>query len=267
MDIKSFRFDIWTDRDGREVCALNIVRKTNEDNLCPLCGEWGGHGSNQCRSGIHDKPLGLKQVWFVLERHELERLATGKITALEDGYHKLSLFGELCTFYDMMPPNDDAGIMSIPYFRIVLPRVFFKFLLRIARYCWKQSHISFEETEKSGGYWYGSRLELSIPLETLARFQERYVAGAGEIKEVFSDRLLTEMRFRPGLREKVAQVLQIGKNSTRNAFETITMFIVNDGANGYFFSFRDQKGRQRSLIGGIVNHAEDKRMDDWSIHT
>jgi hypothetical protein len=216
-----------------------------------------------------DDAKGLKSVWFFLSREELHSLAYGTASCIEDGHHRLSLMSrDHCVFYDFCIPNKGAGVMEVPYFTANLPRVFWKFLFKMSCYVWKQSRAAEKEVLANKGYWSSNRLEVSIPLETLARFQSRYGQGLGKIDRQYSQRLLLELGTRPekvdsnhyrSLKECVEKVERIARNSTRSVYQTVRCSIQND-MDGYFFSVPN-------LHGGIVNHAARENGNDWSIHT
>jgi hypothetical protein len=244
QDLKNIRFEMWVDDNSetgtqRSVCAFHINRKDNSSK-------------------------GLGYVWFVLSDIELNSLSMGKVESLKDGYHNLNVSGDYCTFYDLEYPRDNCGVLSVPYMRLELPRVFWRYLERIAKITWR-SLRAFNEACKGDRYYSGRRIEIDIPLATLERFQLRYGSGKGEVECQYSPRLIEEMSLRPQLKEKVQQVETIARNYTRSKYHIVVASIQNDG-NGYYFSTRDHKNR-RGLNGGIVNHSKEMSGNNWSIHT
>jgi hypothetical protein len=239
MDLTRIRFEAWIDGAHRDVCALHINRP--------------------------EGAKGLRGVWFVLESKELDDLVHGRISSLEDGYHKLSVFGESCTFYDFNFPGDDAGDIICPYFRVNIPPAFFRYLQKVARFVWREARKAKAECEARRDYWRGERVDTEIPISTLTRFQATYGRGTGTVDAQFSDRLITDSAVRPQLREKLDYITTIAKGYTRSKWHTVTLRVSND-SDGYFWTTRDNKGRQ-GLHGGIVNHSRDPQKDDWSIHT
>lgn len=208
---------------------------------------------------------GLRYVWFVMEDKELHGLGNGSVRSLDDGMHHLYVsFGQVI-FYDMEIPRDAAGKMSVPFLRLEVPTTFWRYLERLARVIW--NGLRQANRENTDNYYHdrGRRIEIEIPVETFRRFQRNYGQGKGEIVRQYSERLMSEMKDRPKLKERVEWVEKVGLNYSQNRYHSIITQIQNDG-DGYYFSFRDHKGR-RGLCGGIVNHSKEKSHDDWSIHT
>lgn len=240
-DLTSIRVEAWTDfgtSGNRNVFALHLDRP--------------------------DSAKGLRRVWFVLEERELDAMANGTTQALEDGYHKLSVFGDSCTFYDFMPPGAGAGIVEVPYFAVQLPRVFWRYLRRIARFIWRDSVKAKAKCDEERGYWRGERTEVQIPLATLARFQATYGHGTGSVDARLSERFVRDVATRPDLREQAERITTIARNYTRSKWSSVILRVTDDG-EGYYWSTVDTKGR-RGLCGGIYNHGKEGK-DDWSIHT
>ena len=257
MAIKRIRLEAWVDDNHdrgtqRSVMALHVDREK--------------------------EALGLRHVWFIMDDKELRRLTNGEYCSLEDGYHMLRNYGDFCTFFDLEIPRDECGIMQIPYLRMNLPKVFWKYLERLSRAIWRGLRKTDQENKNDRYYYSGRRIEIEIPLETLSRFQARYGRGLGQIDRQYSERLLLELGTRPeklvqdnpnynrrSLHDCVRQVEQIARNATGSVYKTARCSITNDW-DGYYF-------KVPGLVGGICNHARDAndRPDpngnDWSIHT
>ena len=100
QNLKSFRFEIWT--DGKyDMCSIRANRDQAE--------------------------TGLRWIWFVLDRRDFEAIVAGKATTAEDGYHKLNIWGDMWTFYDLEMPRDASGVMpggqsfkTLPEFKRIL---------------------------------------------------------------------------------------------------------------------------------------------------
>lgn len=237
--IKRIRFELWVDDNSergirRSACAFHVDREEG------------------C--------TGLRYIWFVLSEQELSALGKGTVSSLEDGYHKLSIFDQLHTFFDMDFPREDSGRMEVSYLRLNLPRPFWRYLARIARTTWAGLRRADEECQNERYYYSGRRIEVSIPLETLERFQRRYGRGTGQVEERFSDALRAEMAASPDLTEQVERVIQIARGYTTHCYQTVVASISGKPGDWYFCIF-DQKNR-RSFNGGIILHS-----DGYSIHS
>ena len=235
-DIKSIRWECWID-GSRNVSWLHIDREEG------------------CQ--------GLQRISFIFSEEELHNLAQGKLQSVSDLSHHLSVFGDSCTFYNMEFPRSDSGQMTIPYFRLSLHRVFWRYLERIARFIWAQSRLAEKEREKDR-YYSQQRVEIEIPLETLVRFQETYGTGKGNLIFNFSDKFVEAYCYSDGLKEKLEMLKDIARNYTQSKWGTAMLIVSNDG-NGYYWSCWDNFGR-RGLNGGLINHGQDEQ-ESWSIHT
>jgi hypothetical protein len=172
LNIKSIRIDAWTDgkeRDGSpyERFALHIERD--------------------------DAAAGLRRVWFILSARELRALIVGEQSEFADGYHRMSVCGDEVTFYDLDFPRDDAGAMTLKYMRLQIPRPFWRYCARIARFVWRAQYAAI--AAGADDYNRPSRIELSIGLETLERFQRRYGTGRGEFDTVTYDTEVTDGKW------------------------------------------------------------------------
>jgi hypothetical protein len=253
-DIKQIRWEVWVDDNQdrkmqRNVCAFHVDRE----------GE------------ITDGSL--RSIWFVLEESELQGLSKGTVQSLVDGYHKLEVsWPGSVIFFDMEIPRDDAGVMKIPYLRMNLPKRFWEYLYRIAKFSWAQLRKADQENKNERYYYSGRRIELIITKEVLARFTSRYGQGLGKIDKQYSERLISELQTRPeklpqdnpsytrrSLKDCIKQIEQIALNSTRSVYQTARCRISND-MDGYFFQVP-------FMHGGIVQHGREPNSDDWSIHT
>lgn len=211
-----------------------------------------------------DGAPGLRWVWFVLWRDELDALLRGERTEFADGYHRLSIFGDHSTFYDLdIHTRDDAGDLRVPMLRLHIPRALWRYFGRIARFVWRQQRIA----RDSGADQYErvNKLELSIPLDTIARFERRYYCGAGDVDLQLSERCTSEIASRPALRAKLDHCISIARNSTRSVYQRARLIVRDDWA-GYVWDARSPRGRT-VLWGGLVNHATNPADDEWSIHT
>jgi len=230
--LTSFRFDAWTD-GPRNACAIQWDREAP----------------------------GLERTWFVLEESELHGMAMSTVSALEDGYHKLSRFGDSVTFYDFMPPGSGAGEVKVKYATLNMPRAFWRYLERIARTYWNLERRA-RAVQDSDTAWRIPRLETVIPQATLARFVQRYGHGRGAVNVETTERLRAEMASDELLRERVEYVTRIAQNSTRSVYQTARLAIQNDGESYYWCAIAPS-GR-RVMNGGIIKHDRDG-SHEWGI--
>lgn len=209
-----------------------------------------------------ESAAGLRGVWFVLDRSEIDAIVRGTQTQFEDGYHRLSILDNECTFYDFEFPSRDAGMLQVPYFRLEIPRALWRYFARIARFVWREQRAAIAS---GAGYDRPYRIEVPIELALIERFQRRYHRGAGSVDVRLSERCAADAAKRDGLKERVDQVTNIARNSTRNVYQTACVIVSND-LDGYFWNALAPSGRS-VMHGGIINHARDGEADRWSIHT
>jgi len=237
-NLKTFAFNVWT--DGKwDMCSIRASREEGAP--------------------------GLRYIWFVLPRESLESLVSGKTSTAEDGYHKLVIYGDAWTFYDMEYPRDAAGVVQVPYYRAEIPRTFAKVLLRVARWVWRMQRThGTEETRRDG-----DKVTLEFSDKHRARICRLYGQGKGGVEW----RALPETRERiealkredVGFAERLRNIEQIAKNTTRGFHEAASVSISKD-LDGFFWSALNPRGRA-VLHGGLVNFAAKSGGHDWSIHT
>lgn len=224
-------------------------------------------GTPYKRFGLHirraDDAPGLRRVWFILSDAELEALVRGKQIEFGDGFHRLSVWGDCSTFYDLEWPREDAGSMAVPYLRLDIPRPLWRYFARVARFIWREQQRAI--ASGADPYRRPHRVEFDVDLALVERFTRRYGVGRGEVDCRFSDKLREEMSKRPALVERVEYVKRIARNSTRSIYHRARLDVSDDGS-GFYWRALTPRGRC-IMNGGIVNHARDKSGDDWSIHT
>jgi len=235
-DLKNFRLEVWT--DGRwDMCSIRAERENDAS--------------------------GLRWIWFVLDRSDLEAIVAGKSSTAEDGYHKLAIFGDLWTFYDMEMPRETSGVMSVPFCRVEIPRTFAKVLLRVARWTWRMQRRHGTDENR------GEKLILDFSEAHRARICRLYGQGKGEVEWRCTPEtrtLIADLRAEnKGFADNIDRLEQIAKNTTRGFHEHATVSISKDG-NGFFWNALTPQGRS-TLVGGLVNHARVPFEHDWSLHT
>ena len=234
-DLDTFQFDIWT--DGRwDMCAIRGNRKEG-------CG-------------------GLRHIWFVLEKPEMEAIVAGKTHVAEDGYHKLMIFGDVWTFYDMMPPNEKCGVMQVPFYRANIPGTFVKLLARVAKWTWAQQRKHLTPDTR------GDKVTLEFDMAYRERICRLYGYGKGEVAldatTETRDRLGALSAEDKGFADRVEQIKTIARNSTQGFHQKASLSISKDW-DGFYWVARTPSGHT-ILNGGLVNHGRDGKHD-WSLHT
>jgi hypothetical protein len=258
LNMSNVKLEVWID-GARDVCAFHADRP--------------GEGP------------GLRYVWFILDRAELESAARGTVGTFEDGYHKLAICGERWTFYDFWMPTGEIGEIVCPYVNVEFPRTFVRALLRLAKKTWRL--LRAHAPDKSEWRVSSPRVEIAISPEHAARVVRLYGQGKGRVRVEYVDKYGTE----PGTAEKeigqLADVLtserdrnfgdmfrrvqQIAQNATRGFHQTATLRIANDSSrpndwrDGFYWSAHAPDGRC-VMNGGIINHSR-TGGHDWSIHT
>lgn len=258
--MKSMRFDMWVDdnEDGtvqRNVCSFHIQRVGPSEQQYALRSEY-----REAR-----KDFGLGFVSFYMDGPELHQLASGKARNLVDGYHNLSVCGDVVTFFDLeIQYRESNGTMEVPFLTLELPRRFWMYLERVARFVWAQQRKADRDNRSERYYSRGNRFELPIPLETLERFQRRYGQGKGKVVQNLCPRIVEKAAENPDVLRQVEHVTNIARNSTRSSYGVAEVSIYDDRESFYWVA-KNPKGAV-IMNGGINRHMEGER-ERWSINT
>lgn len=225
----------------------------------------GAHEMMSIR-GERPKDLpGLRWIWFVLSRSELDSVCSGKVATLEDGYHKAIIHGDQWTFYDFEIPLKTYGEVKCPFVRVDIPRTFLKALYRLVKKTWNKLH----QARNAGVSSYDLPRVVIEPSATQSNTILRlYGAGKGEVEWHMDDATrirLDECKGAGNFDSRLEQIETIARNSTRGFHQRAHVRIYKD-LDGFFWKALNPK-RQEIMHGGIVNHSREPGKFDWSIHT
>lgn len=215
---------------------------------------------------------GLRRMSFYMGRGDLDKLCKGGETTLTDISHRLHARYGQTTFYDWETPNASSGVVSVPFFCLDTPRIFYRYLARIARVVWRESRAAEAAAKLDGdrygspSYWCPQRVECQIPLGTVARMQECFASGTGTVEELTTERFEAESASDPGLAEQKERLTTIARNSTRNRYQRALYGVSNDGDGGYYFETYDPRGR-RIMNGAVIRREREESGHRWSMHT
>jgi hypothetical protein len=218
---------------------------------------------------------GLRYVWFVLTRKELERLVAGEIDTASDGNHKVLVYGDRWTFYDFELPTREAGTFECKYLAVDLPRVFMRSVQRLARKTWGLMKAA-RDADPRGEHTYDrpTSVRLDMSPEHIERVLRLYGQGHGEVVFDFGDykaeetsAFLDECKRNGGktFNDSLDRVQCIARNSTWSVFQRAKVRMSKDW-DGFYWEARTPSGR-RLMNGGIVNHGARDGVQDWSVHT
>jgi len=207
---------------------------------------------------------GLNYIWFVLTKHEFVQLCSGKRSTFEDGYHKLSSFGDLFLFYDMENwPKDNNGTMNVRYVNLTIPRKVQIFMLKRANNIWDARKI-----DKSP-----ERTTVEFNKVLCDRLIRQFGTGKGKSKLEFRNdeylpvstkNLFESFLGNPSFERNINNLLTIAKNQTQSYNEMAQVFLAKDG-EGFTFDVMTPQ-HQSIMYGGLINHGTEEKPD-WSIHT
>lgn len=232
----SMRMDMWAD-GKRNVCSFHIQRP----------------------EGVE----GLRYVSFYMEDTELKQLSQGGMFTLTDCSHSLHVCGDVVTFYDMeMPYRIEAGTLKVPFICMHLPRRFWEYLLRVARFVWTAQRRAEEASDKDR-YFSQPRFEFAIPLTTLERFQRRFGQGQGKVDLELSDKVRAKMVANTDVQRLVESVRNIALNTTRSIYQTARCR-VTDASHSDDFNWATWTPKGQFIMNGGINcHIRDN-VEHWS---
>jgi hypothetical protein len=218
---------------------------------------------------------GLRHVWFVLTRKELEKLIAGEIDTTSDGYHTVLVYGDRWTFYDFELPLNKAGSFECKYLAVDLPRVFMRAVQRLARKTWGLMKAA-RDADPRGEHTYDrpTSVRLDMTPAHVERALRLYGQGHGEVIFDFGDykpeetaAFMRECRAHGGstFSDSLFRVQTIARNSTWSVFQRATVRMSKDW-DGFYWEARTPRGR-RIMNGGIVNHGARDGGHNWSVHT
>jgi len=218
---------------------------------------------------------GLRHVWFVLTRKELEKLVAGETDTASDGYHKVAVYGDRWTFYDFELPTREAGTFECKYLAVDMPRTFMRAVQRLARKTWGLMKAA-RDADPRGERTYDrpSCITLDMTPAHVERALRLYGQGHGEVVLDFGDykaeetsAFLDECKRNGGktFNDSLDRVRTIARNSTWSVFQRAKVRVSKDW-DGFYWEARTPGGR-RIMNGGIVNHGARDGGHDWSVHT
>lgn len=229
------------------------------------------------RADAPEGDKGLRSIWFVLWRSELESvLSSHHPRTIVDGYHKLAVNGDAWTFYDMDDfPRHCGGTIEVKYRRVIMPRTFVKAIARLARKTWRLQ----AEARRMPGYesWNEPEVTLRISPEHAARVERLYGYGLGSVDlemdertRLFLSECLTANASDTGegrnLFDMLDRVRCIAVNQTQGFHQRSRVTLSKD-LDGFFWQAYAPNSRRSFYHGGIVNHAARENGHNWSIHT
>jgi len=228
---------------------IEIDRRTDSEGA-------GGDLRVWMRWGLKNEDAPLPWMSFLMLGEEWRDLFEARLSEFTDGYHKLSIFDESWTFYNLEVPREDVGTMPIRYVRICMPHPVRRMIAEriagaIARY------DSLERSDK-----WPAVLDLTPELE---EWSEHYGRGKGSIDLQAS----TETRDALGRysgEESFDRCMETVNGLALATTNSITdkapvSLLVRDWSGKAEFSF--SAGR---LHGGIINHGTEE-APEWSVHT
>lgn len=210
---------------------------------------------------------GLKHLWFVLGSDELLGLVSGRSCTAQDGYHHLSVMGDLWSFYDLeLETRKTSGNLPVRFYNVELPRFFARMLLRVAKATWTKM--------RANGETHGEKKLFEFTPEYLTKILRLYGQGKGKVEVSFSRhgsedqtaREWAEKRAREdkGFAERLEYLKRIALNSTRAFYDTAHLYLYKSSRDESYFDWTACKPNGRSIMnGGLVLHSD----GDWGIHT
>ena len=214
-----------------------------------------------------DDGEGLRSIWFILDRGDLESIVSGRVNTAEDGYHKLAVFGDTWTFYDMLEfPCQQCGVIACPYYQAEIPNFFARMLLRVGRWAWK----GLRDNRDPDRSYMSPHVELELSTDYRKRICRLYGMGKGSVRWHLgpdAEARLAEIKPMAGkaFDERLDQIGRIARNSTRGFHQTAHVSLSKDW-DGFYFEAQTPT-RRLIMNGGLVNHGARQGTHDWSIHT
>jgi hypothetical protein len=210
---------------------------------------------------------GLRWVWFMMTKKVFADLIHGKAHSAEDGYHKVTVYGDQWTFYNMDGmPNTKAGIAEIPYYKAWMPGTFMKAVLRLATKIWWLRH--------NNGLSYEGKTVIEVSAEHRKRSCRLYGQGLGNVRLDFGEYKAEEAEahwnnllknggdtFRHCAEGRMAMV----RNATNGFHQTATLRLYMRNENEFDWQACYPNGKA-FYHGGIINHSRDGGHD-WSSHS
>lgn len=219
---------------------------------------------------------GLRHLWFVLTRQQLSAIVDGRMSAVEDGYHKATVHGDNWFFYDMDGiPREKFGTMKVPFYNATLPLTFMKAVLRLCKKTWALLDKGRREAKEAGTNRYDLPDRINIPVSQAHRDRSSRLYGQGKGKVIldFGDWKSEETTafWEKTLAEGgdtfarcVSGILAIAANSTWGFHQKARLRISKD-LDGFNWAAYRPNGAF-IMNGGLVNHSREGGQD-WSSHT
>lgn len=220
---------------------------------------------------------GLRWVWFMMTKKVFTDLVSGKAHSADDGYHKVTVYGDQWTFYNMDGmPNAVAGMAQIPYYRANMPGTFMKAVLRLANKTWKL--LRKEQTEALEAGTDKHNLPYKITIEVSAEHRKRscrlYGQGLGNVRLDFGEYKAEEAKaywnyllknggvtFQHCAEGRMAMV----RNATNGFHQTATLRLYMRNKDEFDWQACYPNGKA-FYHGGIINHSR-TGGHDWSSHS
>jgi len=201
---------------------------------------------------------GLEYINFVFTYEEFVGFFGGKIGAVVDLSHNCKRIGELVMFYDMSFPNENQGLLSVPFANITIPYFVQKMLVKFAEKYHNKLSADYDHNTK----------EIELPLNVRNNLLSKYGQAKGkfviecvlpEIEEKFN-----QVKDNENFNKALDNLKRIALNGTYSCYETGKVKLFHDFA-GFYFKILDPYDRL-TMNGGLINHGKDGK-NDWSVHT